>query len=143
MDPDSRPSPDVLIEDKTWRRLIPNVDALVRRAATRGGPGAATVLLTSDSAIRRLNRTYRGKDKPTNVLTFDSGDIAIALGTVRREAAAASRPVAHHLQHLVVHAVLHLAGEDHATAGEARRMEQEETRILHGLGVPNPWKPRA
>jgi probable rRNA maturation factor len=59
---------------------------------------------------------------------------------VRREAAAAARRPAHHLAHLVVHGALHLAGHDHHRAGEARRMEQTETRILHRLGVPNPWK---
>jgi probable rRNA maturation factor len=64
----------------------------------------------------------------------------LALGVVRREAAAESRRPAHHLAHLVVHGALHLAGYDHLAAGEARRMEQAEARILHRLRVPNPWK---
>ena len=98
------------------------------------------MLLSSDAAVRRLNRVYRGRDKPTNVLTFESGDIALAAGVVRREARAAGKRVAHHLVHLVVHAALHLRGLDHGGAGEARRMEMAETRLLHRLGVPDPWR---
>ena len=59
---------------------------------------------------------------------------------IRREAAANGRTPAHHLAHLVVHGGLHLRGMDHDHPGDARRMEMEETRILHRLGVPNPWK---
>ena len=64
----------------------------------------------------------------------------LALGVVRREAAATGRRPAHHLAHLVVHGALHLAGHDHLHPGDARRMELAEARILHRLGVPNPWK---
>jgi probable rRNA maturation factor len=105
-----------------------------------------TVVLTTDRAVRRLNARDRGRDKATNVLTYDPpgaglpGEIILALGQVRREAAASSRRPAHHLAHLVVHGVLHLAGHDHHHPGEARRMELAEARILHRLRVPNPWK---
>ena len=127
--------------DASWRRMVPRLEALVRRAAASGG-GAATVLLTSDGEVRRLNRAFRGKDKPTNVLTFESGDIALAAGVVRREAAALGKRVGHHLAHLVVHGALHLRGLDHGGAGEARRMEMAEARVLRRLGVPNPWLSR-
>ncbi|HEY3846727.1 MAG TPA: rRNA maturation RNase YbeY, partial [Acetobacteraceae bacterium] len=95
-----------------------------------------------DRAVRRLNARHRGRNKPTNVLTYTApaAEIILALGVVRREAAAAARRPAHHLAHLVVHGALHLAGHDHHQAGEARRMEQAEARILRRLGVPNPWK---
>jgi len=154
MDPDSRripapgrsgagmPSlhvPEVIVEDAAWRRMVPHLEALVVRAALAAG-GAGSILLTSDRAVRRLNARYRGKDKPTNVLTFESGDIALAAGVVRREAAAAGKRVADHLVHLVVHGALHLRGEDHGAAGQARRMEMLETRLLRGLGVANPWR---
>jgi probable rRNA maturation factor len=108
-------------------------------------------VLSSDLAVRRLNADHRNKNKPTNVLTFDGmhspagflgGDIILALETVRREAGAAGRHPAHHMAHLVVHGALHLRGYDHHEAGDARRMEMEEARILHRLGVPNPWKRR-
>ena len=145
VDPDSRPGPasagipDVLVEDLAWRRMVPRVEVLVRRAAKAAG-GAGTVLLTSDTAVRRLNGQHRGRYKATNVLTFESGDIALAAGVVRREARAAGRPVRAHLAHLVVHGALHLRGLDHGGAGAARRMEMAEARVLHGLGVPNPWR---
>ena len=148
MDPDSRrgpaagaAGPEVIVADLVWRRMVPRAESLVRRAAVAaGGQGVGSVLLTTDAEVRRLNRTYRGRDKPTNVLTFESGDIALASGVVRREAAAAGRAVADHLMHLVVHGALHLRGEDHAAAGAARRMEMAETRVLHRLGVRNPWR---
>jgi probable rRNA maturation factor len=105
-------------------------------------------MLTTDRAVRRLNYLYRGKNKPTNVLTFDpaspgaAGDIAVSLQTLCREARQAGKSPAHHLAHLLVHGALHLRGHDHHRAGDARRMEMQEARILHRLGVPNPWKPR-
>ncbi len=73
---------------------------------------------------------------------FLGGDIVLALETVKREACAAGRPPLHHMAHLIVHGALHLRGYDHHLAGDARRMEMEEARILHRLGVPNPWKRR-
>jgi len=92
--------------------------------------------------VRQLNARHRGRNKPTNVLTYlqPAPEVILALGVVRREAAAACRNPAHHLAHLVVHGALHLAGYDHIAAGDARRMEQAEARILRRLGVPNPWK---
>ena len=107
------------------------------------------MILASDEAVKRLNFRHRQRNKATNVLTFEplagiaGGDIVLALGVVAREAREARRPPAHHLAHLVVHGCLHLAGHDHHGAGAARRMELEEARILHRIGVPNPWKPRA
>ncbi|MCQ8239794.1 rRNA maturation RNase YbeY [Rhizosaccharibacter radicis] len=141
-----------MVVDSRWRRLVPGVERLVRRAAriaAEAGGDAGSVVLDNDHRVRRLNARHRGRNKPTNVLTFETppgipgGDIVVALQTVRREARAAGRHPAHHLAHLVVHGALHLAGHDHHGVGEARRMEMEEARLLHRLGVPNPWKPRA
>ncbi len=104
------------------------------------------MVLANDRTVQRLNARDRGRNKPTNVLTYDPpapglpGQIILALGTVRREAASMGRRPADHLAHLVVHGVLHLAGEDHHRAGDARRMEMREARVLHRLRVPNPWK---
>jgi probable rRNA maturation factor len=152
-------SSTVIVAEPAWRRAIPGVAALAARAvraAHAGGDAAreaagetaseTIVVLTTDRAVRRLNARDRGRDKPTNVLTYASaapglrGEIILALGQIRREAAAASRRPAHHLAHLVVHGVLHLAGYDHHQVGEARRMELAEARILRRLRVPNPWK---
>ena len=126
MDPDSRRGPaaamvaaglEVIVADPAWRRMVPRAERLVRRAAMAAGSVVGSVLLTSDAEVRRLNRRFRGRDTPTNVLTFAGGDIALASGVVRREAAVAGRAVADHLVHLVVHGALHLQGEDHAAAG--------------------------
>jgi probable rRNA maturation factor len=139
--------PTVLVLDPKWRALVPQAERVAARAAAAAG-GAGTVVLSSDRAVKALNGVHRNKNKPTNVLTFDfgsgflGGDIVLALGTVRREAAAAGRKMGDHLAHLVVHGALHLRGHDHHHVGDARRMEMEETRILSTIGVPNPWKHR-
>lgn len=142
------PGPAVIIEDDRWRRLHRRPEDLARRAAIAAG-GAGTVVLSSDLAVKRLNADHRGRNKPTNVLTFEArrmpggflgGDIILAWETVQREAAAAGRNALHHMAHLVVHGALHLRGFDHELAGDARRMEMAETRILHRLGIANPWK---
>ena len=148
MDPDSKRGPapagfpsslEVVVADPSWRRLVPGAARLAARAARLAG-GRGVVMLDSDLAVRRLNARHRGRNKPTNVLTFEGGDIVLALGVVRREARAARRRPAHHLAHLVVHGVLHLHGHDHDRPGDARRMELAEARLLHRLGVPNPWR---
>jgi len=145
MDPDSRrgPSdeegPEIIIDEPSWRRWVPRAVQVVRRAARVAG-GAGTVMLASDRTVRRLNARHRGRNKPTNVLTFESGDIVLALGVVRREARAQGRRPADHLAHLVVHGALHLQGHDHDHPGDARRMEMEEARLLRRIGVSNPWR---
>jgi probable rRNA maturation factor len=149
----------VVLQDTGWRRLLPGAEALARRAAgaalrgTGTVAGTVTVLLADDRALRRLNAEHRGVDKPTNVLSFPGdgaavgsadgrhlGDIALALGTVRREAGAAGKRPAAHFAHLVAHGALHLVGYDHLGAGEARRMERAEARAMRRLRLPNPWK---
>jgi probable rRNA maturation factor len=134
----------VIVTEPGWRRLVPRAEAVAARAARAAGNGTkAAIVLAADRTVRRLNSRHRGLDRPTNVLTYlePAPEIVLALGVIRREAAAAGRSPAHHLAHLVVHGVLHLAGHDHHHAGEARRMELAEARILHRLRVPNPWKP--
>jgi probable rRNA maturation factor len=120
---------------------VPRAEHIAARAARAAG-GAGSVVLASDHTVQRLNARHRGRNKPTNVLTFDppASEIILALGVVRREAAQYGRSAAHHLAHLVVHGALHLRGLDHQAAGEARRMEMAEARILRRLGLPNPWR---
>ncbi len=139
-DPDG-PSIEIVVADPAWHRLIPNVGKIVRRAA-HAACMEGTIVLSSDRVVRDLNGRHRGKNKPTNVLTYEhpSPEIILAYGVVRAEAAAQGRRPAHHLAHLVVHGALHLSGEDHEHPGDARRMEMAESRILHSIGVPNPWK---
>lgn len=141
----------VVLAAPGWRAAVKRPEALARQAAEAalresGAAGAITVLLADDATVRRLNSDHRAKAKPTNVLSFPGGmpghlgDIALALGVVRREARQNGRRPADHLAHLVAHGALHLAGHDHLEAGEARRMEQAEARVMRRLGRPNPWK---
>src|SRR5262249_33302444 len=113
----------------------------------------ASVALASDAAVRRLNRDYRDKDAATNVLSFPYrpppgaaqedgaylGDIVLAAETVRREAAERGLEPLHHLQHLVVHGVLHLLDYDHQHDSEAELMERLETEILASIGIADPY----
>ena len=126
-------------------------------AAQFGGNLEACVAFTGDAEVRRLNAQYRGQDKATNVLSFAAGpqpvmpgapvqsrflgDIVLAAETIASEAAALGIPMAHHVQHLVVHGVLHLMGLDHETDAEAQRMEARESLILASLGIADPYSP--
>ncbi|WP_198372624.1 rRNA maturation RNase YbeY [Roseomonas rosulenta] len=141
----------VVLAAPGWRAAVKRPEALARRAARAalreaGAVGAMTVLLADDAAVKRLNGTHRSKAKPTNVLSFPAGtpghlgDVALALGVVRREAREGGRHAAAHLAHLVAHGALHLAGHDHIEAGDARRMERAEARVMRRLGLPNPWR---
>jgi probable rRNA maturation factor len=150
MDPDASSSPapagirdevSVIVAEPAWRRLVRGAESMAARAARAAG-ARGTVVLAADRTVQGLNARHRGRNKPTNVLTYTlpAPEMLLALGVVRREAAAAGRRPAHHLAHLVVHGALHLAGHDHHRPGDARRMELAEARILHRMGVPNPWK---
>jgi len=132
--------------DPTWHRFVPRLVMRVTRAVRVAGIAAqkgVSVVLADDRLVRDLNARHRGRNKPTNVLTYElpAPELILALGVVRREAAAADKRVSHHLAHLVLHGVLHLLGYEHDHPGEARRMEMAEARLLHRIGVPNPWKP--
>jgi len=138
---------EVVVADAGWRRFVPQAESLARRAMlAAGASGDVTILLTDDRELKRLNGEHRGQAKPTNVLSFPGehpahlGDVALALGVVRREARAAGKRPAAHFAHLVAHGALHLLGHDHATAGEARRMERAEARAMARLRLPNPWR---
>ena len=146
-------APALIIEDPGWRRSVPRLEEWVARsvqAAQQAAPDALvdTIILADDRTVRVLNARHRGRNKPTNVLTFEpaipgaGGEIVLAFGVMRREAAAERKSLPHHLAHLLVHGVLHLDGADHHHPGDARAMEMAEARILGRLGVPNPWKGR-
>lgn len=110
----------------------------------------ACVALSDDDNVRGLNATYRGLDKPTNVLSFPAGsgprdgviplgDVVLAVETITREAEDQAVAPVQHLQHLVVHGLLHLLGYDHESDEEAAQMEAIETAVLASLGIPNPY----
>ena len=109
------------------------------------------VQIVTPAAMRRLNRDYRGKDKPTNVLSFPStapagvmprplGDIVICPAVLKREALEQGKPERAHWAHLVIHGALHLVGYDHEVEADAVRMERREIAVLRRLGLPNPYR---
>ena len=121
-------------------------------------PVELSVRLTSDTEVRSLNARWRGKDKPTNVLSFPLaepdeledgagggpelmlGDVVLARGVCEREAAEKSVPLADHAAHLIVHGTLHLLGYDHQEDGSAGAMEAIEVRALGELGISDPYE---
>lgn len=136
-----------------WKKALPGAPALARRvcrAVLRAveSKGEVCILLADDARMRALNHDFRGKDAPTNVLSFPDGeggrlgDIALGLERVLREAAGQGKAVREHFLHLVVHGCLHLLGYDHETARDAREMESLEVRILAGFGVNDPYRAR-
>src|SRR5262245_6789613 len=140
---------EVVVLDAAWRRTLPQVERIVRRAV-RAAVGrrrsAVAVALADDQAVRKLNAAHRGQDKPTNVLSYPSaergflGDVVLARQTVQREARSQRKRLADHVTHLVVHGTLHLLGYDHETGeGDAERMEALERRILSRLSVSDPY----
>ena len=151
---------DVLIEDPAWEAAEPRAAALAQIAAAavltheRAGERDIAILLADDTRLAALNAAFRGKQGPTNVLSFPTstgaeapeppslGDIALAFGVCAREAADQGKSLAHHLQHLTAHGVLHLLGYDHDSDAEAEAMEAKERAILAGLGVADPYAPR-
>ncbi len=164
----TRPILSLSIEEAPWLETLPNVEDLIFKtahAALKGGrspegelkdyPLEISFLLTDDGAVQKLNHDYRGKDEPTNVLSFAAlecdtplppvgepivlGDIAVAFETTQREAVEQSKLFADHLAHLIVHGTLHLLGFDHQEDLDAEEMEQLEAKILNGLGVLNPY----
>ena len=115
----------------------------------RGPDSELSILFTDDAHIRRLNAAYRGKDKPTNVLSFPQaggpllGDVILASETVAKEAVLAQKPLKDHIAHLVVHGFLHLLGYDHEADEEAEAMEALERAALKRLGIEDPYAARS
>lgn len=161
------PDIDIMVDSDAWS-AVEDLPSVVRRsieaAVETGGfdwPKGAelSVLFCDDAAIRVLNRTWRGIDKPTNVLSFPAGepaqdgaglphqpsgprllgDIAVAFETTRREAEHDGKPLADHLSHLLVHGFLHLLDHDHENEADASLMETLETSILARLGIADPY----
>lgn len=157
----------ITVEDESWTQAVPEAETLVERMALAAlqdadcdlgeGPVEISVVLADDATVHGLNRDWRGKDKPTNVLSFATldeedapmvagaplllGDVILAFGTCRDEATQLDKPLSEHLCHLVVHGVLHLLGYDHEDdETEAEEMERLETAILARFGIADPYE---
>jgi probable rRNA maturation factor len=148
---------DVLVQSGLWKEPG-KTKTLLRRAVRAAAAALSTsgaelaIVLADDSAIRLLNRQWRGIDKATNVLSFPTetadggplllGDIVLAHETIAREARQQGKPFAHHLAHLAVHGFLHLNGYDHQRDEDAEAMEDLERKILQRLAIADPYRPR-
>jgi probable rRNA maturation factor len=148
---------DVVRHGEEWSHAAVT-DAMLKRGARATllsappeaqGAHQVTILLTDDAEIKELNRTWRGKDAPTNVLSFPAGDrlgepgllgdIVLAYEAILQEARDSGIRFADHVQHLVVHGLLHLLGFDHMNDKEAERMENLEKTALASLGIADPY----
>lgn len=160
-----RPAVAIAMPCREWLSAVPAVRRVCRRAAVAALAAAETslaeselsMMLTDDATIADLNRRYRGRDAPTDVLSFSNpdlkpgtppsagaapallGDVVVAFETASADAAKDGKSLSDHLTHLVVHGVLHLLGYDHEDDGDARSMEALEVAVLAGLGIDNPY----
>lgn len=152
------PTIEIRVESSHWKKQR-NATSVVRRAIHQAALTLAlprcevSILLADDAAVRTLNRTWRHRDRPTNVLSFPAeasafhgaksrflGDIVIAYQRVAHEACVQRKTLSQHLAHLSVHGFLHLLGYDHETDAHASAMERIETMILARLNVPDPYR---
>jgi probable rRNA maturation factor len=143
----------VTVQIATRRAGVPHSRSFARWANVALARGSSrrksrdtelTIRVVGAAESRKLNRTWRRKDKPTNVLSFAAeapvlGDLAICAPVVAREAREQGKSPSAHWAHMVVHGVLHLLGYDHENDRDAQRMEAREANILAQLGMPNPY----
>jgi probable rRNA maturation factor len=140
------------VKEANWQKVMPNFHRLIDntlKAVCVYVPltGDISILLTNDAEMQTINKQYKKKDKPTNVLSFPQnergviGDIVISLETVQAEAHEQEKSFFDHFSHMIVHGALHLMGYDHEKSKKAQKeMEELETEILADLGVDNPFE---
>ncbi len=159
------------MEDKRWEKVLPDASALVQQTADvatkrvwndvwfldENKTFSVNLCLSNDEAVHKLNREFRGVDKPTNVLSFanyeddsfedmleadavELGDVIVALETLEREAEEQAVSLKAHFMHLWLHGLLHILGYDHMEESDAEVMEGLEIEILATLGIENPYQ---
>lgn len=158
---------DIAFQDDRWPDDSADYHRWIQTALaqcktdTQGRPAELSLILSDNATIQALNRDYRGKDKPTNVLSFPTlespaagevtlepgplhlGDIILSYDVVAAEAEEQGCPLKDHLAHLVIHGALHLIGFDHIEAEEAEEMEALEISLLANFGIANPYTSEA
>ena len=143
---------DVRASGVDGRALVATAKKLLAAVDERDSSLSLTVV--DDAAIRELNRDHRGKDKPTDVLSFPMfegrdaphagvermlGDVVISVETARRQAAEYDATLQRELYRLLIHGLLHVLGHDHEEAGERAEMETQERRLADTIGMPWPY----
>lgn len=144
---------DISIQADEWKKALPALRDLTRRAVRSSlkhfeieTESEISIVFADDAFIRDLNKRYRNKDKPTNVLSFPQdggtslGDVVLAFETIKKESREQNKKLKDHAAHMLVHGTLHLMGMDHENDGEAEEMESLEILVLKGLGVKNPYE---
>ncbi len=133
---------EISIDDPAWNDITELQDIVASTLTDEH----LSILLTNDRSIQQLNKDFRDKDKPTNVLSFPAddegdymGDIAVAFETIQREAIEQDKSFTHHFIHMLIHGILHLDGYDHETDEDAEEMETLEIKILADMGIKNPY----
>jgi probable rRNA maturation factor len=146
---------DISVLCDLWPDMKSLIERAIQTALRETAPAQNTyevsIVLADDTFIRDLNKNWRGKDKPTNVLSFPQdadpghgpvtlGDIIMAYETIAQEATAQNKTFADHALHLAIHGLLHLLGYDHENDRQAEDMEALEILILGRLGIKNPYE---
>ena len=150
----TQPIVDISVQYKEWTRSIRDIQNVVLsvialtldKAGVESHGQELSIVLADNDFIQKLNKEWRGKDKPTNVLSFPQdepsmlGDVILAYETVEQEAKEQNKRFENHATHLIVHGLLHLLGHDHIEDDEAETMEALEIQILADLGIKNPYE---
>ncbi len=141
---------DILIEDNRWSEALSDIEDYTKQILSniiqKDEHAEISIVLANDPFIQALNKTYRGQDKPTNVLSFPQdeenmlGDVIISLDTLQYEADDQNKTLKNHYTHMLTHGCLHLLGYDHETDDEAKEMETLEIEILEKLRIKNPYE---
>lgn len=160
MNDDINKNIEIKIENDLWKESFEDIEKNIKKvfcySIKKIDPGLnnyeVSILLSDNKRIQKLNKTYRKKDKPTNVLSFPSfddvdlsgfrylGDVVVAYETVKDEAFSQNKTFKNHTLHLIVHAALHLLGFDHIDDVDAEKMEKLEINILKDLEIKNPYE---
>ncbi|WP_456380090.1 rRNA maturation RNase YbeY [Thiolapillus sp.] len=150
-------SPGLEIQVASREKNLPSEENLQKWAEVALGQEAVAaevvIRIVDEEESRQLNDKYRGRDKPTNVLSFPFeappgipmnhiGDLVVCAPVVSAEARTQGKPLQHHWAHMIVHGILHLRGYDHTTEEDAGHMESLERKLLQSMGIPDPYSER-